>query len=460
MPETQHIEYKSRLTGDVDLEKEIIAFLNTREGGKIYIGIDKTGKVVGVADTDSLMLRIKDRIKNNILPSAMGLFDVVVETLEQKNVIKIIVAAGSEKPYYKKRYGMTEKGCYIRIGTAAEPMPQNLIEKLFAGRTRNSISKIQAPRSNLSFEQLRIYYEEKGILLNKQFKQNLELLTKECQLNYVGYLLADQNNISIKVARYRGKDRVDLVENTELGYCSLVKACKSALDKIDLENRVTTQITPKERKEKKLWNPIALREAIINAFVHNDYTREIAPKFELFSDRIEITSAGPLPEGLSIEEFFEGYSIPRNKELMRIFKDLKLVEQLGTGVQRILQHYGKESFMFTENFIRVTFPADEDVIKYLDKKATEQVTEQATEQVTEQVKKLILIMENAQSREELMQLLNLSHREYFRAEFLQKSIELELVELTIPDKPKSSKQKYRLTEKGKKLKEKLKNERI
>lgn len=145
---------------------------------------------------------------------------------------------------------------------------------------------------------------------------------------------------------------------------------------------------------------------------------------------------------------------------MRIFKDLKLVEQLGTGVQRILQHYGKESFMFTENFIRVTFPADEDVIKYLDKKATEQVTEQATEQVTEQVKKLILVMENAQSREELMQLLNLSHREYFRAEFLQKSIELELVELTIPDKPKSSKQKYRLTEKGKKLKEKLKNERI
>lgn len=376
MSETNRIEYKAQLTKDLDLEKEVVAFLNYREGGLIYIGIDKAGKVMGVADADGDALKIKDRIKNNISPSAMGLFDVVAEEREGLEIIKIIVASGSEKPYFKKKYGMTEKGCFIRIGTAAEPMPQVMIDKLFASRTRNSIGKIKAHRQDLSFEQLRIYYEEKKKPLNKQFKKNLELLTEEGTLNYAGYLLADENNVSIKVAKYSGENRVDLIENNEYGYCSLIKATKSVLDKIDLENRTAATITSKERKEQRLWNAIALREAIINAFVHNDYTREIPPKFEIFADRIEITSAGSLPEGLSKEEFFEGYSIPRNKELMRIYKDLEMVEQLGSGIPRILETYGKECFHFSENFLRMVFPA------------VEKVTPQATSQV-ELVKGLV-----------------------------------------------------------------------
>ena len=77
--------------------------------------------------------------------------------------------------------------------------------------------------------------------------------------------------------------------------------------------RYFPKITPKERKETKLWNPVALREAVINAIVHNDYTSEIPPKFEFFDDRIEITSFGSLPQGMTEKEFFEGYSVPRNK---------------------------------------------------------------------------------------------------------------------------------------------------
>lgn len=175
--ENQHIELKRDLTDEVDLEKEVIAFLNTREGGKIYIGIDNTGSVIGVEDSDKLMLKIKDRIKNNIAPLAMGLFDVIEEEYQNKKVVKIIVASGNEKPSYKNKYGMTPKGAYIRVGTSAEPMHQNQIEKLFSSRTRNSIGKIKSPRQKLSFEQLRIYYEERKKLLNKQFKKNLELLT-------------------------------------------------------------------------------------------------------------------------------------------------------------------------------------------------------------------------------------------------------------------------------------------
>lgn len=79
MTETNRIEYKRELTPELDIEKEVVAFLNYKEGGYIYIGIDKDGSTVGVSDVDDSMLRLKDRIKHNISPSAMGLFDIAEE---------------------------------------------------------------------------------------------------------------------------------------------------------------------------------------------------------------------------------------------------------------------------------------------------------------------------------------------------------------------------------------------
>ena len=432
--ENNRIEYKLHLTDD--LEKEAVAFLNYNEGGIIYIGVHKTGTPIGVEDIDGEMLKIKDRLRNNIMPSCMGLFDVAIENIESKDVIKITFASGPEKPYYIKKHGMSEKGTFIRVGTAAEPMPVRIIESLFSKRTRNSIGKIKSLNQRLTFEQLKIYYEGANKILNQQFPSNLELLTEDGQYNYVAYLLADVNGISIKVAKYAGLDRADLIENNEYGYCSLVKATKMVLDKIEVENKTLAKITPKEREEKKLWNPVALREAIINAIVHNDYSSEIPPKFEFFDDRLEITSFGGLPQGITEKEFFEGYSVPRNKELMRVFRDLDLVEHLGSGVPRILRSYEKECFKFTENFLRMTFPA----------------LEQVTPQVTPQVEELIRILDQEMNRQEIQNKLKLSDREHFRLSYLKPALDLELIEMTIPDKPNSSLQKYRLTKKGELIK--------
>ena len=354
MPENHRLEYKQQL--NESLEKEVVAFLNYLGGGIIYIGLDNNGQVIGIDNSDSLQLQIKDRIKNNISPSCLGLFDVIEETREGKSVIKIIIASGQERPYYLKKYGMSEKGAFIRKGSAAEPMTSKMIEELFAKRIRNSIGKIKSPRQDLKFEQLRIYYDSADKTLNSQFQKTLELINEDGKLNYVAYLLADNNNISVKVARYRAEDRVDLIQSEEFGFCSLIKATKQVLDKIEVENKTFTKITPKERIERKQWNTLALREAVINAMVHNDYTYELAPKFEFFSDRFEVTSYGGLPQGLSKDEFFQGISIPRNKELMRVFRDMELVEQLGSGIPRILISYGKECFHFSENYIRMSFP--------------------------------------------------------------------------------------------------------
>jgi len=478
MIESKNIEYKRQVTPE--LEKEVVAFLNTNEGGFIYIGIDKTGKTIGVPNPDAVQLELKDRFKNNILPSCMGLFDILLEKRNDKNIVKIIVAGGYEKPYYIKKYGLSEKGAFIRIGSASEPMPSRQIEELFTKRTRYSIGKIKSPKKDLRFQQLQIYYQSMGKTLNEQFARNLELLNEDGDYNYVAYLMNDINNISVRVARYAGIDQVDLVQNEEYGHESLIKATQQVLDKLNLENRTFTKITYKQRLERRLWNPVALREAVINAFVHNDYTYEVAPKFEIFKDRLVITSCGGLPYGISQEEFFSGTSIPRNKELMRIFRDVELVEHLGSGIPRILQSYPKESFRFMENTLRVIFPIDEDLQALMEEEAqataqdtrqvppkyqasTRQVTAQDTPQVppkyppsTPQVKELLKVFEGLHNREEIQNRLELADRKYFRVNYLNPAIEQGFVALTIPDKPTSSKQQYYLTDKGKEFLKTLK----
>ena len=361
MTETNRIEFKRELTDDLDIEKEVVAFLNYHEGGIVYVGIDKNGTPCGVDDIDGDMLKIKDRIRKNIMPSPMGLFDVTIDIIKDVKVIKVFVASGSEKPYYKAKFGMSTRGCFIRVGTAAEPMTTPMIEDLFAHRVRNSLGQIKSPRQDLTFAQLRIYYEEKRHPLNENYLRNLELLTDDGSMNYVAYLLADENGNSIKVAKYDGNDRVKLVSNNEYGYCSLITATRRVLEKLKVENTVSTELTYMNRIDSPLWDEQAIHEAVINFIVHNDYSCEVPPKFEIFSDRLEITSYGSLPENMSKEEFFSGVSIPRNKELMRVFRDVEMVESLGSGMPRILQTYGRECFTFMEHFIRFTIPFNNNV---------------------------------------------------------------------------------------------------
>lgn len=354
MTESNRIEYKRQLTDN--LEKEVVAFLNYQDGGIIYLGIDSDGNAVGLEDCDAVQLAVKDRLKNNIQPSIMGLFDLIHEERDGKEILRITIAGGLEKPYYLKKYGMTEKGCFLRVGSAAEPMPQEMIETLYSRRVRNTIGRMESTRLDLTFEQLKIYYEARNLHLNAAFMENLELMTPEGKPNYAAYLLADENGVSIQIAKYADTTRVELIENRDYGRCSLVKALKGVLERMDVENTIYTKIGYPLREEREMIHGRAMREAVINAIVHNDYSNGACPKFEFFSDRLEITSSGGLPYGVSEEDFFSGYSSPRNKEIMRVFRDLKIVEQLGSGVPRILEHYGRDAFQIYPNFLRIVFP--------------------------------------------------------------------------------------------------------
>jgi hypothetical protein len=160
----------------------------------------------------------------------------------------------------------------------------------------------------------------------------------------------------------------------------------------------------------------ALREALINAIVHNDYSKEVAPVIEIYSDRLSITSYGGLIEGLSIEEFFSGRSMPRNRELMRIF-------------------YDKSIFRLSENFLEVAFPFSKEYLS-----------------LTPQVRRLLESLSQEMTRIQIQDFLGLKDKKNFQDKYLSPALVVGLIEMTVPDKPKSSNQGYRLSSKEVELK--------
>lgn len=351
--EDERTEFKAMLNDK--LEKEVVSFLNA-DGGDIYIGVKDNGEIIGINDDlDKIQLDIKNRIKSNIEPMTLGLFDIKVKSHDDKKYIHLTIAGGNARPYYIKKFGMTPKGCFKRIGSAAEPIDEKQIEKLYASRVRNSLLNMKSPKNNLKFSQLKIYYEEMGFAINDNFLELLDLVDKDGNYNYLAYLLADNNRIPICVGTFKGTDKMDLIEYEDYGNCSLVKACKMVIEKFKLINNTYANITYAEREETNKFDEKLVREAIINAFVHNEWVTENPPKFEIYSDHISIVSTGGLPYNATKEDFYKGHSKPVHPELMRIFKDLDLVENMGTGIRKILRMYGKDIFEFSDNFIVVSF---------------------------------------------------------------------------------------------------------
>ena len=355
-PETNRREYKEKLTDD--LEKSVVAFLNSY-GGDICIGIKNNGVVCGVDKLDDVQLKIKDRLKNNIRPNIMGLFDIFTEKWDNKPVVVINLASGVEKPYYIKQKGLSEAGCFVRVGSSSQAMPESMINKLMAKRHPLSIANIPSRHQNLEFETLKLYYGVKKKALNDNFAQTLDFLTADGKYNQIAYLFADNNRFSFRVGKYAGSDKLELIGNEEYGDCSIILAMQRVLDRFDIENITQARkVGMGQRTEKKLVDKKVAREAIINAFAHNDYSMGHTPIFEIFEDKFVITSYGGLVDGLSLEKFYKGTSMPRNREIMRIFKDLEYVEQLGSGMPKIVKKYGKTAISLDGQIMQVILEFD------------------------------------------------------------------------------------------------------
>ncbi len=345
--ETELIEFK-KSTGE--LKEGIISLtsmLNKNGRGALYFGVRNDGEIVGQQIGDRTMREISQGIANAIKPQIIP--TIIIELCDDKNVIKV-TAEGGEKPY--SAYGKY----YMRSADEdREISPQQLRGLMLS--TSDSIVNIESNNQELTFDQLKTLYIGNNLSLRENtFKQNLNLLTRDGTYNLMAGILADVNNYSIKVAVFRGADKTNLIKRNEYGYKCMLVAVKQVLDYMEALNDTVVDMGGSLRKESKLFDFSCFREAWLNACLHNRWSRQTPPAVYMFDDRIEIISVGGLPEGLTLEEFYEGKSKPVNLELQQIMVQLDYIEQTGHGVPLIVSRYGREVFDISENFITVTIP--------------------------------------------------------------------------------------------------------
>ncbi len=140
----------------------------------------------------------------------------------------------------------------------------------------------------------------------------------------------------IQAGRFRGTDKAHIIDTLEIRSLPL-HAVEETIAFVQKHSLRGMEIGAVRRKER--WNlpPVAVREAIINAIVHTDYSQHGAPiRISIFDDRLEVENPGLLPFGLTVDDLLQGVSKLRNRVIGRVFHELGLIEQWGSGIQRMV----------------------------------------------------------------------------------------------------------------------------
>ena len=224
--------------------------------------------------------------------------------------------------------------------------------------------------------------------------------------------------------------------------------------KLVAHNRVTVDIKSSAKEKRYYQYPMAaLQQLTRNAIMHRSYEGTNAPVMVyMFDDRIEISNAGGLYGRVTPENFGQaGVADYRNPNVAEVMKILNHVQRFGVGIrlaQDELKRNGSKPATFKHDPVNTICT----VWALGEVKATEQdtlqVTHQDTLQVTHHVKTLLNIMSGEMGRSELMEKLELADRVNFSKNYIKPALEQGFVEMTIPDKPNSKLQKYRLTKQG------------
>ena len=281
--ETEKIEFK-KTTGELrEGITSLASMLNKNGYGILYFGIKDNGDVVGQQMGDRTLREISQAIANFIKPQIIPTIEH--KLIDDKNVIKIEVR-GSEKPY--SAYGRY----YMRSADEDRELSPTALKELMAKQASSDILTIMpAPVQTLSFNKLKIAYVTAGLTVNQStFEDNTGLKNNDGKYNLMAFLLADENDISIKVVTFAGKDKTKLIKRNEYGGTCLITSIDKVLDYMESINETMVTMGNHRRTEEKLFDMASFKEAWQNACIHTKWDKGNPPAVYIFSDRIEIIS--------------------------------------------------------------------------------------------------------------------------------------------------------------------------
>ena len=340
------------------IRKDIIAFLNTN-GGIIYIGVNDDGKVTGVSSTDQLIQRIANMVRDSIRPDATMFVHYETEEAGGLQIVKVSVSRGTGRPYYWVEKGMRSSGVYVRQGTSAAPATETAIRQMIKETDGDSYEEMRSLNQELSFSYAVAVFEKQNLTLEIPQMKTLGLLSPDNIYTNLALLLSDQCPHIIKAAAFSGTDQSAFQDRREFSG-SLLKQVDDAYAYLDMRNEKTATFDGIHRIDHRAYPESALREALLNAVIHRDYSFSASTLISCYADRIEIISAGGLVQGFSLSDVVMGISVCRNPKLANVFYRLDLIEAYGTGLKKIINAYSvyppEKLFQTTDKVFKVTLP--------------------------------------------------------------------------------------------------------
>ena len=350
MKESRELELKSTITNT--FLKTVSAFSNYNTG-KIIFGVDDTGQIIGLENIEELCLDLENKINDNINPKP----DFKFIKDNKKNIITLIVKEGLNKPYlYKgKAYKRNDTSSTVEVDKVE-------LNRLTLLGLNQYYEELKARKQDLEFKVLKKELEEKLLLKNfsKDVLKTLNLYDEKNGYNNAAELLADKNTFSgTDIAKF-GKNIDEILDRNLFANISIISQFQNTLEVFNRYYKYE-QILGSERIEKELIPEKAFREVIANALIHRTWDVNSNIKISMYEDKIEVSSPGGLPSGISEKEYLNGQiSQLRNPILANIFFRLKYIEMFGTGIRRINESYKKfavkPNFEIFENSIKITLP--------------------------------------------------------------------------------------------------------
>ena len=346
--ENAHIEFKADAVRPESVAREIVAFANTF-GGTLLIGVEDDGSLSGIeTDRETWIANIS---RNNIIPALQ--LDVKHADIEGKRICMVTVPKGQDRPY------QTQDGKYwIRAGSTNRMATKEELSRLFqqAGLIHFDISPVaNTDMSYIDKEAVdayyRSYYSTAFIDLSDDEQHRL-LVNTDILIQHEGEWVVSVGGLlmfgkqpqrrlpqsSIVFAVFKGRSITDDLADKKEITGTLPELIDKTLGLLQLYLPTPSTIEGAKRKESLVASPKVLRESIVNAVMHRDYSishRKI--QVYIYSDRIEITSPGGLPNTLTLEKIRYGNSAPRNVFLVKFLDNLRYFDGLGRGIPMMLE---------------------------------------------------------------------------------------------------------------------------
>ena len=337
LKENINIEFKKEFTAE--LKKEVVAFANTNEG-TIYIGIDDFGNIIGIKNVDEVLNQVVLSIRNSIKPDITMYCNSKIERIENKDVIIIQVQRGALRPYYIAEKGLKPSGVYVRQGSSSVPASEENIRQMIKETDGDSYEKLRSLNQDLTFDYTKKIFEKNALSFGLSQKKTLGLIGEDDLYTNLALLLSDQCNHTLKVAVFEGIEKNIFKDRKEFKG-SLLKQVTEAYEFINLLNKTEATFEGLTRKDERDYPTEAIREALLNAVVHREYSFSGSTLVNIYEDRIEFISLGGIVSGLSLDSIMLGVSQSRNEKLANIFYRLHLIEAYGTGIKKIFSSYEK-----------------------------------------------------------------------------------------------------------------------